>query len=239
MKKIAFSELTCITRNYKLNHLEFDEKFEYLILNSGEAKGYYSRGNFLHEQKKSEDFHLFLVVKKAPSCFQDIVIRESIKLSKGLKYDLHLNPGQISFENKPAQIIRFRAIELEYLHTIVENLNKQGIEFIKDKKVETFDTVAFYKKYIEFKEISEGVYQDSEVDARFFLKVPGLLSFGEFEQIILKIKNKFKYHLFESFLAQLYFKNSMKDFIGIYSKNCDINNFGELKKEIETYYMET
>ncbi|MBN2893723.1 MAG: hypothetical protein JXL97_17770 [Bacteroidales bacterium] len=236
MDKIKFSGLTCITRSYKLNRLNLDDEFKYLLLNSGEAKGYYSRGNFLHDQKKSEDFHLFLIVKKSPACFQDVVIRESIKLSRDFKCDLHLSPGQITFENKPTLMIRFKATDAKHINEIVSALNNKGVEFVKDKKIESFDTIAFYKKYIEYKELFDGIYQDSQVDSRFFVKIPGLVSFDEYCEMVKGIKNTSKFHLFESFFAQLYCQNSMLDFAGIYSKNCQLDKFEELKKEILIQY---
>ncbi|MBN2663814.1 MAG: hypothetical protein JXR68_09215, partial [Bacteroidales bacterium] len=238
MDKIALSGLTCITRNYELSRLELDKDFKYLILNSGQAKGYYSRGNFLHDQKKSSDFHLFLIVKKSPACFQDIVIRESLILSRDLKCDIHLGPGQITFENKPTLMVRFKASDASHIDKVVETLNNKGVEFVKNKNIDDFNTIAFYKKYIEYKQIYTDIYQDNTVKSRYFIKIPGLVSFDEFCKIMKSIKNNTKFHMFEAFFAQLYYHNSMLDFAGIYSKNCQLDKFEEFKKEIEIRYKE-
>lgn len=236
MSDLAYTGLACISRNYNLSKINFDDNFKYLLLHSGNASGYYSRGNFLHDQKKSKDFHLFLVVKKSPVCFQDLVIRESIKLSRDLDCDISLSPGQINFENKPTLMVRFRANNIEHVNAVVKALENQNIELVKDKKTEKYETLAFYKKYIEFKEIQEDVYQDNEVSARYFIKIPGLVSYDEFQKIINNIKNTSKYHMFDAFLVQLYYKNKMIDFAGIYSKNCNIDKFGDLKTEIIKQY---
>lgn len=238
MDKIALSGLTCITRNYELSRLEFDKNFKYLVLNSGQAKGYYTRGDFLNDQKKTSDFHLFLLIKKSPSCFQDIVIRESLKLSRDLKCNIHLGPGQITFENKSALMVRFRASEADHINKVVEALNQKGIEFVKNKKVDTFNTIAFYKKYIEYKEIFKDIYQDNDIKSRYFIKIPDLISFDEFCKIMKSIKNNTKFHMFEAFFAQLYYQNSILDFAGIFSNNCQLNKFEEFKKEIDIRYKE-
>ncbi len=230
---IKYSELTCITRNYKLKYFDFNNKFKYLLLNSGEAKGYYSRGNFLFNQSKLLDFHLFLVVKKGVSCFQDIVIREGVKLSK--KFDLakHIAPGQIIFENKPTLVVRIRPVEFENLNLIIEALQKHGIEFVKNKKVQTFETKAFYKKYYEFKELADGIYQEDASTKRFFIKMPKSIEFEEFKKLIKEIECTSKFHLFEYFLAELYHKNTIINFAGVFSSNCIVDNFEVLKSELE------
>jgi len=232
MENIAYRGTACITRKYMLTRLNFDDDFKYLILNSGNAQGYYSRGNFLHDQKKSKDFHLFLVVKKNVFCFQDIIYRENLKISRDFKCNLHMNPAHIKYENKPAAAIRIRPIDIEHIDAIIESLSEQGIEFVKNKKVDPFETVTFYKKYIEFKELQEGVYQDNSVNARYFIKIPGLVSYDEFVKIMNSIKHTTKFKMFDHFLTQLYYNNKIIDFAGIYSKNCQLDKFEEFKQEL-------
>lgn len=238
MNNITYSGLTCISRSYNLKRLDFDKNCKHLILHSGNAKGYYSRGNFLHDQKKSQDFHLFLIVKKGSSCFQDVVIREGIKIARDFKCEIHLSPGQINFENKPTLAIRFRPTEIEHLDTVVKALTKHNIKFVKDKKIEPFQSTIFYKRYIEFKQLQDGVFQDNNIDSRYFIQMPGLISYEEFEKMMNKIKNTTKFKMFDYFLAQLYHKDKMIDFAGVYSKNCQIDMFDEFKKEIIKQYKE-
>lgn len=52
------------------------------------------------------------------------------------------------------------------------------------------------------------------------------------------IKNNTKFHMFEAFFAQLYYQNSILDFAGIFSNNCQLNKFEEFKKEIDIRYKE-
>ena len=149
-----------------------------------------------------------------------------------------MSPGQIIFENKPTPAIRFRPCEVEHLDAVVDALSKHDIKFIKDKKIEPFQTTAFYKRYVEFKKIQENVYQDNTIDSRYFIQIPGLISYEEFKGMMEKIKNTTKFKMFDYFLAQLYHQNKIIDFAGVYSTNCQIDMFEEFKTEINKKYKE-
>ena len=237
MDDIKFSGLTCITRNFKLERLNCETSFKYLILHSGHENSYYSRGNFLHDKKHAEDFHLFLVIKKGSSCFQDVVIKEALELSKEFKYELHLSPGQMNFENKPTLAIRFRPNEINHIDKIVKALSEKDIKFVKDKKTAPFTTTAFYKRYIEYKQIKDGVFQDNTVDSRYFIKMPESLSYDEFQEMMQGVKNTCKFKMFDYFLAQLYHQNKIIDFAGVYSNNCQLDMLEEFKGEILTHII--
>jgi hypothetical protein len=114
----------------------------------------------------------------------------------------------------------------------IDELLGLGLKLFKDKKVEEYESVIYYKKYTGFINIGEGIYQDENNANRFFFEIPRQINFDDFLSGMERIKFSCDYHLFDSFLASIFIENSTQDFIGIYSEHCDKNRFAELKEEI-------
>ena len=63
--------------------------------------------------------------------------------------------------------------------------------------------------------------------------------FIELEDFVKGMENiKFNcdFHLFDSFLAEIFIDKDVYDFIGVYSKHCDKERFAELKQEIKKQF---
>jgi hypothetical protein len=84
--------------------------------------------------------------------------------------------------------------------------------------------------------MEEGVYNDTNNKNRYFFEIPKHIEHDELKKGITQIKNNCDYHLFDSFIVTLFYKNGVRDFIGIYSLHCDETRFGELKKQISSIF---
>lgn len=232
MEKLEFYGYTGITRLYRLSRFNFDENFKYLILTTGSQKGYYTRGDFTLEDKKSYDYHLFLVVKKTAPCFQDIITRESIKLLQKCECDFYLNPGTLLYENLPTPVIRLSPKGLKYLDEIVEALKENNIELVKDKKKEPFESVTYFKKYKELQELNENIYKDNNVKSLYYVRIPCNMPFEKFDKMMKSVQHTIKFNMFDYFHVQLFKKDRILAFAGIYSNNWELDRFEEFRDEI-------
>ena len=237
MKKVEFEGLTCFTVDLEVGHSPLSEKFNCLVLESNPEPDYYALQNFPPNERHVSDRHIYLLAKDHKNCFQDIVLKASYKLKSRLRKDVRLFPGQMSFHNKDYQGIRINTSTVEVIPIIIDELKKDGIVLMGDRKVESYTSLIYYKKYLEFVELEEGVYQDNDNKNRYFFKIPNFVEFDEFRAKMDKIKNNCNYHLFDSFLASLFIKEAAHSFIGIYSKHCDKTRFGDLKKEITNLFF--
>ncbi len=122
---------------------------------------------------------------------------------------------------------------MEHLPMVIDRLKSVGINFVKDRKVEPYISTIQFKRYIEFKQIGDGIYQDNHNDKRFFISLPKLIEFDKFLRIIQDIKQNCNFNLFDSFLTSLYYKDQILDFAGIYSHDCDKKRLPEFKKDLE------
>lgn len=232
IKNIAFEGLACFTVRLNINKSKFGSDFKELLLASNPTPGYYSKENFPPSKKREKDYHLYLVVKNKLNCFQDIILRHTHEINAKFNYNLHLAPGQMTVLNQEYQCVRINGRNTNHLRDLIDYLKDLGIDFLKDRKISSFDSIVYYKKYIEFLELSEGVYKDNQVPGRFYFAIPKNVDFELFEEKVAQIKNNCKFHLFDSFLTHFFFKDKVQDFVGIYSEHCDETRFEEFEKEL-------
>ena len=236
MKNIAFQGLTCFTVKLEVNRCDRSKQLGVLLLESDPNPGYYSKQNFPPNKKNNEDRHCYLLVKNAVNCFQDIILRQSRDLKTKFNHKLHITPGQMTFENKSFQCVRVNTEEVELLPELITILKLNGIEFLSDTKVKKYTSLIYFKKYIEFAQLMEGVFQDIDVPARYFFSIDKPVDFNEFESKMELIKNNCNFHLFDSFSTHFFLKEDVQDFVGIYSEHCDENRFTELQKELKVRF---
>ncbi len=236
MKTQEIDGLTCFSVELLVARSHLSGNNGYLILESDPTPDYYAKGNFPPNKKHVSDRHLYLPVKKSINCFQDVVYRKAYQLAEKLGSGLSIYPGQMTFQNEEHQCIRLNLNKAGQLPILIEEFTKLGIQFYKDKHVIVYSSFIYYKKYTAFVNIEEGVYQDKNNPQRYFFEIAKQVEFETFKEGIEKIKNNCDYHLFDSFLVFLFYKDSIRDFVGIYSSHCDKSRFGEFEQEMKKQF---
>ncbi len=236
MKTLNIDGLTCFQVELTVARSPISDNIDFLILESDPTPDYYAKGNFPPNENHVSDRHLYLPVKRSINCFQDVIYRKASLLAKELGSGLSIYPGQMTFQNEEHQCIRLNMETTDQLPVLIKEFNNLGVQFYSDKTVKPYTSFIYYKKYTAFEYIEDGVYQDENNQYRYFFEIPKQTEFNEFKNNIDKIKANCDYHLFDSFLVFLFYKDQIKDFIGIYSNHCDKNRFGELKQEINKYF---
>ncbi len=206
-----------------------------LILESDPTPDYYAKAHF-PPNKRSKNLHLFLPIKKSINCFQDVVLRSIYSLNSDKNIKLPVTAGQIIFKNENRQCIRVASSGVEHLPMIIENLSALGITFMKDTKIEMYQSTIYYKKYTSFTELEEGVYQDKNNEFRYFFAISDHIDLEKFLEGTKIMKDNCNYHMFDSFLSYIFIDNRVQDFIGVYSEHCAKNRFGELKQQIKNIF---
>ena len=235
MKPIKFEGLTCFTFRSAVSHSHLSQEAKCLVLESGADPDYYAQHHF-PPNKPSSRRHLFLPVKKDITCFQDSVIRAVVGIREKVNKHLHIYPGQIVFENKTRQCIHMQLEDLDLLEMLMHELKDKKIKFFSDKKVQSYESTMIFKKHTRYIELVDSVYQDAENENRYFFKIPNHIEFDKFEEGMKQIKINCDFHLFDTFLSHYFVKDTVEDFIGIYSKHCDQNRFIELQANIKKVF---
>ncbi|MCK5822027.1 MAG: hypothetical protein KAH17_09070 [Bacteroidales bacterium] len=231
-----FNGITCFTLEQEVAHSALSDSLNVLMLDSDPNPSYYSRQNFPPSEKKTAEKHLYILAKKHINCFQDIIIRHARQIGNETNQGLEVFAGQMTYQNEPRQCVRINATDTTQLPILLSKLAELDVQLINNKKVTPYTSLIFYKKFIEFIQIEEGVYADKNNKNRFFFAVDKQLDYAELSTGIQIIKNNCNYHLFDAFLASAFVDNMALDFVGIYSDHCDKNRFGELKENIKRVY---
>lgn len=236
MEKIKYSGIACYNVNVKLGRSELSNEKGVLVLETNHQPDYYAKANF-PPNKHQNNWRLFLIVKEHIDCFQDTVLKKAYQINKMLDTNVEINPGQLKFYNKEYQCIRLEITTKEVLGIIIDELKSLGITFLKDKKVEDYQTNLFFKRYTELIEIRDGVCKDIKISGRYFFPIESILELDEFRKGMDRIKHSCNFHLFDSFLSFMFIEGGKgQEFIGIFSNHCDEERFSELKKNIENIF---
>ena len=235
MKTKEIEGLACFTVTLNIARSPLGKDLGCLILESDPDPDYYAKQHF-PPNKHLSDWHLFLPMHNRVNCFQDLIIREKNRLHKKYNFDLHIAPGQMDFKDSQVQCIRINTKDTAHLPLLIEDLKNLGLQFEKDKNIQAFNSLVYFKKYLELHEIESGVYQDKGIENRYLFRAPGLLNYETLKKGMEVIKNNCDFHLFDYFLVSIFNKDDNVDYIGIYSRHCDKSRFRELKMEIKKLF---
>ncbi len=236
MKNIEFNGLTCFKVFLKVDRSPLSEKMNLLILESDPDPDYYSKQNFPPNKEHVGDRHFYLLIKNQINCFQDVILRNRIRIKKTHDFKMHIYPGYMTFQNKNVPCIRLDTANIDQLPLLIKEFQDIGIEFIKDQKIKAYNSYIHFKKYIKFEKIEEKIFQDRVNPNRFFFQVDKFIELEDFVKGMENIKFNCDFHLFDSFLAEIFIDEDTLDFIGVYSKHCDKERFAELKQEIKKQF---
>lgn len=236
MENIEFSGLTCFKVFLNVSRSPLSDEMNLLILESDPDPDYYSKMDFPPNKKHVGDRHLYLLVKNQINCFQDVILRNRSIIKKTHNFSMNIHPGCMTFQNKNFPCIRINTANIEQLPILIKEFQKIGIKFNKDQKVEAYSSFIHFKKYINFEKIGENIYQDHDNPNRFFFQIDKFIEQEDFIKGMENIKFNCDFHLFDSFLAEIFIDEDALDFIGVYSKHCDKERFAELKQEIKKQF---
>jgi hypothetical protein len=232
MKNIELQGLTCFKIERMVDRSPLSETMKCLVLESDPNPVYYGLQNFPPNKEHVGDKHLYLLVKNKINCFQDVILRNAGKIREKFDFKMHIYPGSMTFQNKTYQCIRLDTTYIEQLPILINELKKLDLLLVKDNKVKAYKSLIYFKKFIEYAKVEDGVYQDKDNKNRYFFRIQKHLEFEDFIKGMKQIKNNCNFHLFDSFLTDMFYRNDVLDFIGIYSEHCDESRFGELKQQI-------
>ncbi len=228
-----FSCYTCFSTKLMVARFPSEHNEGILILESSPYPSYISWSGFPDNLKSVKDHHLYLVVKKPFSCFQDRVIRYSYKIMKKMDLSLHVSPGQISLQNETHPCIRIRTEETAQLKPFITTLKQLGIQFMADKKIKPYEALIQFKRYTNFKNTDDDIFIDKENSNRHFIPIPVDIDYETFEKMIKDIKNNCDFHMFDASLVYLNCGDRFVDMVSVYSEHCEERRLPELKKSLD------
>jgi len=236
MNNNIISGFACFSLKVEVAAFPSTHKHELLILESNPEPGYFSKGDFPQNLARNSDHHLYLLLKKPVSCFQEIIMKHACYVKNKLHLRLHVAPGQMTFQNEVYPCVRIRTTEMDQLSAFLNDLKKLNIKFLHHKRfqnIKPYESLIQFKKYIEFKPTDEGIYADVNDKNRHFVELPENIDFDEFETLIGNVKNNCDFNMFNASLVYLLQKERILNMVAIYSKHCDESRLPEFRDYIK------
>ena len=161
---------------------------------------------------------LFAITKIMHNDERIIRAIQAVKANSSHTFDAA--PGTVQFQNNAANFIRFKFLPYEHVGEILENFEKNGIEFLKQKKVAPYETLIRVRKFFSMKEATPGIFQDLGDKFTFYIEIPANLRWNSFERITMSIKHNLIDRTFDAAQTSVFAKEGMIDFVRIYDRNC-------------------
>jgi len=177
---------------------------------------------------------LFFVTNKKYSGEQ--VIRATMAIKKSFKHVFDAVPGQISVFNTLTPCIRVKDLKhYEHIDELVKLYRANGIDFLKDKKMEPFSGLIKIRKYFNLEPTDDIIYKDLDNTAMAYFEIPCLLSWDIFENITLGIKNNMdENNNFDAGLGVFFTPQGIIDNVRIYDEEVNMEDV----KFIRDKYLE-
>lgn len=148
------------------------------------------------------------------------IIRAIQTVKKEGIHNFDAAPGTVQVQNDTYNFVRIKFLPYEYVGEVLEQFEKNGIEFRKAKKITPYETIIRVRKFFSMKESSEGIYQDMGDKFTFYVEIPAHLRWNTFEKITMSIKYNMEDKTFDAAQTSVFAKEGLVDFVRIYDKNC-------------------
>jgi hypothetical protein len=148
---------------------------------------------------------------------EEKIIRVTQKIKQDNNFKFDGTPGMVTLYEMLNPCIRFKELaSYDDLPPILKAYEKEGIEFMSNRKIEPFTGIIKVKKYFIMEEISDHSFKDAENPFVYYFSIPVQLRFNQFEKITIDIKKKMENPKFDAALGTIYRKSGLIDLIRVY-----------------------
>ncbi len=228
-----FETVGTITKRETLASLEYDTDKALVLESLKPYPGYH--GTTIPEQLNPVS--IFLVINKKYSGEQ--IIRATMAIKKIFKHAFDAVPGQITVFNVLTPCIRIKSLrKYGFVDELVKLYRANGIDFLRDKKMEPFSGLIKIRKYFMLKTIEDGIYKDLDIPEMAYGEIPTLLNWDTFESITMGIKNNMEEgNNFDAALGMFITRDGIVDNVRVYCKELNMKNvkiiIGKYLEEID------
>jgi len=169
---------------------------------------------------------MFIITEKQYS--KEFIIRVSQKVKEQVTFPCSFTYTELSFNNNYYIAIRVALLQqYQNLEEIQKLFIKEGIEFKKQRKVQTAAIIKIYRTF-DVQEWNDGIYKDMGFPI-CYLSIPHPIEWSYFEEITSRVKNNLTNRSFDAALGLMYRKSGVMDMIRIYDEKIDKGRAGILR----------
>ena len=164
------------------------------------------------------------------------ILRATKRINDLMDIDLHAAKCEMNIGSRKYYGIRIKGV-LRYSHirNIQLAFKNEGFEFAKNVRIQPeTDALVRVNKFFNLKHISDKIYQSPYNKDRYYVVIPKNLTWSEFIDITLKIKNNISITNFDIAKGIFYENDGITDMLRIIKPNITL----DMVKIIEEKYLE-
>ncbi|MGM0613491.1 MAG: hypothetical protein ACQESM_08280, partial [Bacteroidota bacterium] len=190
-----------IEKKEKLSSLKSPVNHNEFILESVRPyPGYYSPQHVPNWSSQNKVNSLYLIIKPF-ECFNEARITRITQNVRQIIKEVEAVPGRVNISGKNLSCIRVHLKSPYIIPEITEKYAEYNVNFQKKRKISDIDCMIKIQKFISMKLIEDGVYQDTDNQAIYYIIIPKELSWDSFEAVALRAKNSLEIYNFDAALA--------------------------------------
>ncbi len=218
-----------ILKRETLSNAPLPFKSKFLILHSSDPyPGYYCSEAYPTDNSCKE-FSYYIPFSNNYFGDEELLCRISLEIQSEIS--IKICPSVIRTKDENLRAFRVKEIDPEQLPAIFELLNKKGITLLKNKITKSFLGHIHLKGFFEIRQISEGIFENTESNGLYYLQIPASLDWKIFENLITYQKSNSKFRNFDAAIGYWVEKPSFHDFLRIYGTNLELKQLIEIHKE--------
>ena len=207
------------------------EFFKELVLEVKQPyPGYYCSDD-LPNSKKSIPSYLFFIIKPFKSFSDSKIIRITQKIKKTFNYEFDACSGMVSLFNINNSSIRIKSNDYKMIPQLIEAYKKNGVEFVKNKKVEQYSSMITINKFFSLIYLKDGVYRSIGEPEFRYTKLPHEIEWDLFYKATKNIKHNYDFKNYDFALAAILGKSGYIDFVRVYSEDYSKINLALLRQK--------
>lgn len=222
-----------ILKKEKLATFATDRVYPELILEDLDPfPGFYDHFYLPSGELETKPRALFLILKEFDVCYEDQFIRMTmhIKNHHNIKFDAVL--GTVHLYNRVTPCIRLNMNNYSELPELIGHYKSLGLKFQSFRKIGAFQSQIKLRKFFHIEVMEPGLYKDLEQADTFYLRMPGFISWEDFETVTNIVRSNVSHKVYDAAQAAIYEKNHIVDMVRIYGRQCNL----EILKELKTKY---
>jgi len=227
-EEIIIETIGTISKKETLASLEDEFSNKYLVLeNLHPFPGYYHKT--VPDSRLLNPESIFIITKRNYS--DEKIFRVTKNVRRQFGENFCAASGKVTVFNVGKPCIRIKQLsDYKKLPQLLEEYKKEGIEFVKHKKVPPYEGLIKIKKFFVLTDPGKGYYLDANESNMCYIEIPQHIKWSVFERITIDIKQNTEYNKFDAALGTLFKGGALMDIVRIYDEHIDSNKIGEIKK---------
>jgi len=233
-KKDYFESLGFVIKKEKLTNLASDYKFSELILEDLDPfPGFYDHYHIPMNEKEQKPRSIFAMLKSMSLEDMDDFIRITVNIKKSFLHKFDAVIGKLELQNNKVPCIRIYMDNYSALPELIGLYSSAGITFLANKTVKPYSSLINVRKYFTLKVVAPDLYKDVDLADTYYFPVNKHLTFPQFEEMSIAIRNNWDHKIYDAAQAGIYRKAGVIELVRIYDRKATIESLNYLKERYD------